>query len=88
MGVYCFAYCWATVLDFTSGDKGMTKTEQIQAIKQSIMDKGHSSTEAVNIICELLHRDVKTIYSYLDPDRADIPDNALELLRLKVGAIP
>lgn len=63
----------------------MNKTQIMQGIKAKIMeDRKCGSTEAVNIIAKAVSRDIKSAYNWLDIKRPDIPNQLLELLKLKL----
>jgi type II secretory pathway predicted ATPase ExeA len=63
----------------------MTKIEEMQEIKKRVMvETGYTNDQAVRYIALLLSRSPYTIYDYLSVNRVDIPDQALELLKLKL----
>lgn len=63
----------------------MNKTQQMQQIKKQVMDsRGCTNNEAVNHISSLVSRSPRTVYEWLSIDRPDIPEQLLELLKLKL----
>lgn len=63
----------------------MNKTDELQDIKQMIMKvKDCEADEAVNHIAHLVARSKKSVYGWLSRGTSDIPDQMLELLKLKL----
>jgi len=60
-------------------------TEEMQKIKKDVMDsQGCTNDQAVQYISKLVSRSPKTVYEWLSINRPDIPDQLLELLKLKL----
>lgn len=58
----------------------------MQQIKKEVMDSQNCTTDqAVRYIAGLVSRSPKTVYEYLSINRPDIPDQLLELLKLKLS---
>lgn len=63
----------------------MDKTQQMQEIKQGVMNsQGCTTDQAVRYISKLISRSRHTVYEYLSANRPDIPKQLLELLLLKL----
>ena len=57
----------------------------MQEIKQEVMDSQNCTTDqAVRYISRLVSRSPKTVYEWLSINRQNIPDQMLELLKLKL----
>lgn len=60
-------------------------TQIMQDIKQDIMAEQDCTTDhAVRYIAKLISRSPRTVYEYLSINRQEIPDQLLELLKLKL----
>ena len=63
----------------------MSNRKELQQIKQDIMNEQECTTDqAVRYIAKLVSRSPRTTYEWLSVNRADIPDQLLELLKLKL----
>jgi len=63
----------------------MSKTKEMQEIKQGIMDSQRcSNDQAVRYIAKLVSRSRRTVYEWMSANRPNIPDQLLELLKLKL----
>ena len=63
----------------------MNNTQQMQDIKQEIMNSQNcTNDQAVRYIGELVSRSPATVYEWLSINRPDIPNQLLELLKLKL----
>jgi len=63
----------------------MNNTQAMQKIKQDIMkEQDCTNDQAVRYIADLLSRSRLTVYDWLSINRPEIPDQLLELLRLKL----
>lgn len=88
MGIYCIAYSWPFGLYITCINfevNTVNKLNELQDIKQMIMNSsGCSNHAAVLHIGYLVNRSPKTVYEWLSEGRQEIPDQVLELLKLKL----
>ncbi len=63
----------------------MSNLQEIQEIKKSIMvEQDCNNDQAVKYIADLVSRSRRTVYEWLSANRPDIPDQLLELLKLKL----
>ena len=63
----------------------MSNLQEMQEIKQKIMNSQHcTNDQAVRYIARLVSRSRRTVYEWLSENRPDIPNQLLELLKLKL----
>lgn len=63
----------------------MSKTKEMQKIKQGIMKSQRcSNDQAIRYIGKLVSRSPRTVYEWMSANRPNIPDQLLELLKLKL----
>lgn len=63
----------------------MSNLKEMQEIKQGIMNSQNcSNDQAVRYIGRLVSRSRRTVYEWLSENRPEIPNQLLELLKLKL----
>ena len=88
LGVYCIACGGLAFSCLACGIEQMSNREELQAIKAGIMAAmGWKAGLAVGFIASQLNRSPASVYEWLSKGRQDIPDNMLELLKLKLKGV-